>query len=107
MESRATEIARPSAERAEVRLANRGCNGWSSKCRWIEPLIDVMEASVGILPWNPEGEASESRGRGSCTKNGSGLSILQRENPVGCPSPEQGVDSAATVMQKTFSLAHR
>src|SRR5579864_3506896 len=104
MEPRAAEITRPSAEWAEVRLADRGCHGWTSECRWIEPLIDVMEASVGILSWNPESVASESRGRGSCTRNGSRLSILQCKNPVGCPSPKQGVYSAARVMQEAFSF---
>ena len=60
MESRATEITRPSAEGTVIGLADRGRHRWSSVRRWIQPLVYVMRASVGILSRDPDRVAIES-----------------------------------------------
>src|ERR1700756_3381322 len=107
MEPRATEITRSSAERAEVRLADRGCHGWSSECRWIEPLIHIMRTGVRILARDPKSVASESGSSGRCARNGSWLPVLQRKDPVRCPSPKHGLHNPATVMQILPSFTNR
>ena len=61
MEPRATEITRPSAQRAIVGLADGSRHGRSSECRWIEPLIHIVRTSVGILPRDLQARSSRIR----------------------------------------------
>src|ERR1700676_232369 len=107
MEPGAPELTRPSAERTEVGLSDRGCHRRSGECRRIEPLIHIMRTGVGILSLNFKRIATESGSSGGGAWNGSRLPVLQRENPVGGPSPKYSVHYATTVMQEPSPFPNR
>jgi len=91
MKTGAPELTRPSAKRAVVALADRGCHGRGSECRRVEPLIHIVRAGVGTLSRDLQGVATKSGSSGGGARNGSRLPVLQRENPVGGPSSKHSV----------------
>src|SRR5256884_1727650 len=45
------------------------------------------------------------RSRGNNTRNGKGLAILERENPVGFPAAKHTVDDRSTICEEALSFA--
>src|SRR5271154_5043069 len=66
-----------------------------------------MRTCVGILSRHPKSVATESGRSGRCARNGSRLAVLQRKDPVRCPSPKHGVHKSATVIQELPSFTNR
>ena len=97
MESRPTELAWAATERAVVRLAN-GCRDRRAReCSRIEPLIHIVRPGIWVFSRNLEREAAETGGSCDGARNRSGLAVLQRQDPVGVPATDEGVDQLTTV----------
>src|SRR5215831_1234488 len=93
------EIARTSTQGTIVGLADRGGQGGCRIGLGIQPLIYVVWAGVRIYFLHFVGITAKTGSSGTRTGNCSGLSILERQNPVGAPSPEESVNEAARVIQ--------
>src|SRR5208337_1852748 len=65
MEARPPELARPTAERAVVGLADRGSHGRTGKCRGIEPVIHIVRTRIQVFTGNAKSIATKPGGRGA------------------------------------------
>ena len=100
METRSTELARPTAQWAVVSLPD-GRRNWGrcEGCR-VHPLIHIVLSGIQIHPGNFQGIAAETRSRCDGARDRTGLAVLQSQDPVGVPTAHDRVEHAAAAAQK-------
>ena len=107
MEPRTIELRRSTAENRTIGLANRRRDRRASEGSRVQPLVHVMRAGVDVLSRNEQSVAAKTRSRLIDAVNGKRLTVLERENPVGFPASQYGVDSLLAVGEITLPGADR
>src|SRR5256884_4720309 len=101
----AIELRRGAAQGRAIRLAYGGRDGRARKGRGVQPLVHVVRTSVFVLSGNEQSITAKPGSRGNNTRNGKGLAILERENPVGFPAAKHTVDDRSTICEEALSFA--
>src|SRR5437879_12374236 len=107
MESSTIEQRRRTAENRTIGLANRRRDRRASEGSRVQPLVHVMRAGVDVLSGNEQSVAAKTRSRLIDAVNGKRLTVLERENPVGFPVSQYGVDRLPAAGEITLPGAVR
>src|SRR2546425_298080 len=94
-----------SSQRREVRLP-KSCDRRRLRERlWIVIPVDIVRPADGVLPRHEERVAVRPRTRATRATDGLRVTVLQREDVIETPAPDQGVAYAAQASEEVFALA--
>src|SRR5437762_14031703 len=99
MEAGRNHLGCPSAQWSEISLADRSRSRRVGKGGGIDPLVDVVLAAVSVLSRHKQGVAADSRCPSCDTVDGLGLAVVQCENSIHAPSPENCTADPASTAQ--------
>src|SRR5450759_42388 len=104
METRSPELSWPTAQRTVIGLPDLRRNLRRRERCWVHPLIYIVLPGIQVHTWNSQGITAKTCGGCDGAWHRTRLAILQRQDPVGVPPPQDRVGHSATTAPKVPSM---